>query len=187
MMSSSTTTSSVNLEEDLPEPWYAFKDEKSGERYYYNAETEETTWHRPVKKLSNGDDERIEDLKRNRSRPTISLDNDRENVHRSTISSDKDDEIADLRRQLSAEKNKVLKVIRESEKVVMQSLSEQAKQLHQIEHLSSQLEEVNSERVVLARRADVAEKRTNQLETQLRYLREELETERNNANDGRKR
>ena len=114
--SSSSRTGSSRTDEDheLPDPWYEFKDEKSGELYYYNAETKETTWQRPTQKRSTSQDE----------------------------------EIAELKRQLQLEKDKVLKVIQESEKVVMQSLSEQSRQLHEIERLSSKLEQVNAERAM---------------------------------------
>ena len=109
---SSSRTGDENQE--LPDPWYEFKDEKSGELYYYNAETKETTWQRPTL----------------------------------TRSTSQDEEIAELKRQLQLEKDKVLKVIQESEKVVMQSLSEQSRQLHEIERLSSKLEQVNAERAM---------------------------------------
>ena len=66
---------------------------------------------------------------------------------------------------------------------MVQSLSEQSRQLHEIERLSAKLEEVNAERTVYARRVIAAEQRATQLQTQLGYLREELETERNNAKD----
>ena len=98
-------------------------------------------------------------------------------------STSQDEEIAELKRQLQLEKDKVLKVIQESEKVVVQSLSEQSRQLHEIERLSAKLEEVNAERTVYARRVIAAEQRATQLQTQLGYLREELETERSNAKD----
>ena len=157
--SSRTGSSSSTRTDELPDPWYEFKDEKSGEPYYYNAETKETTWHRPT-------------LEAQPTRP--------QPTRRSTS---QDEEIAELKRQLQLEKDKVLKVIQESEKVVVQSLSEQSRQLHEIERLSAKLEEVNAERTVYARRVIAAEQRATQLQTQLGYLREELETERSNAKD----
>ena len=56
--SSRTGSSSTRTDEDheLPDPWYEFKDEKSGELYYYNAETKETTWRKPPDHELGGED-----------------------------------------------------------------------------------------------------------------------------------
>ena len=166
-MISSNSTSTMVSSDGLPEPWYEFKDEKTGEPYYYNTETKETTWQCPAINEE--------------STTTNFLDDENHEFY--TAMRSKDLEIEELKRKLAYEKSKVKKVIQESEKVVMQSLSEQAGQLQQIEELTAQIEQLNVERDLNARRVLIAEQRSSQLETQLVYLREEIETERSNAKD----